>query len=150
LGTDTASYEDAATGVIADLDNSTVNSGEADGDLYSSIEGLTGSDFNDNLRGTNGSNTLQGGGGDDQLFGRAGNDILEGGEGADRLFGSSGIDAASYANASGRVVADLNNSSVNTADAAGDTYSSIENLAGTAFGDNLRGTDTANTRSWRQ
>ncbi len=147
LGTDTASYEDAATGVIADLDNSTVNSGEADGDLYSSIEGLTGSDFNDNLRGTNGSNTLQGGGGDDQLFGRAGNDILEGGEGADRLFGSSGIDAASYANASGRVVADLNNSSVNTADAAGDTYSSIENLAGTAFGDNLRGTDTANTLS---
>jgi len=143
-GFDIASYEDAASGVLADINNAAINRGEAAGDFYSSIEGLTGSDFNDNLRGTNGANTLRGGGGDDQLFGRGGNDILEGGAGADRLFGSSGTDAASYENATAGVLADLNNIAINTGDAEGDIYSVIENLIGSDHIDRLRGTDGVN------
>jgi len=144
-GFDVASFEDAASAVLADLNDSAVNTGEAIGDFYSSIEGLNGSDFDDNLRGTDGANTLSGGDGDDRLFGRGGNDILEGGDGADQLFGSGGIDVASYENAANGVLADLNNSAVNGGDADGDTYSSIEDLIGSEFQDNLRGTNGANT-----
>jgi len=140
-GFDVASFEDAASAVLADLNDGAVNTGEAIGDFYSSIEGLNGSDFDDNLRGTDGANTLSGGDGDDRLFGRGGNDILEGGDGADQLFGSGGIDVASYENAANGVLADLNNSAVNGGDADGDTYSSIEDLIGSEFQDNLRGTN---------
>ena len=43
----------------------------AAGDTYTSIEGLCGSDFADNLRGNAGANTVAGGKGNDVLFGRA-------------------------------------------------------------------------------
>jgi len=54
---------------------------------------LLGSGFDDNLRGTDGANTLEGDGGDDMLFGRGGADTLVGGAGDDGLFGGGGADS---------------------------------------------------------
>ena len=91
------------------------------------------------MRGDAGDNRLNGSNGNDNLFGRGGNDILVGSTGADGLNGGGGNDTASYAEASARVRADLVNPGVNTGDAAGDSYTSVENLAGSDFNDTLRG-----------
>ena len=47
--------------MTANLANVLLNKGEALGDLYSSIENLTGSAFNDKLTGNSGANVLEGG-----------------------------------------------------------------------------------------
>lgn len=151
---DFALYVNAATGVVANLSNSAVNTGEAAGDTYFSIENLTGSAFNDTLTGNGVTNSLRGGNGDDTLFGLAGNDNLfgndgsdrlEGGAGADLLSGGSGADFATYINAAAAVVANLSNAASNTGEAAGDTYSSIESLTGSAFNDTLTGSNITNS-----
>lgn len=76
-GIDVASYRDAAAGVHASLaDNANVGTGDAKGDVFASVEGLTGSAFDD---------VLIGGALDDRLTGGGGGDTLTGG-GADDLF----------------------------------------------------------------
>ena len=153
-GADRAVYANAATAVVVNLSNAAVNTGEAAGDTYSSIENITGSAFNDTLTGTNGGNSILGGngndtlsglGGIDSLFGNDGNDLLIGGAGADMLSGGSGSDRASYATAAAAVIANLTSSGANTGDAAGDTYASIEHLTGSDFNDTLTGNDKVNS-----
>jgi Ca2+-binding RTX toxin-like protein len=135
-GSDTASYRSAQFGgVKASLANSSVNTGDAAGDSYDSIENLTGSLYNDTLIGDGNSNVLNG---------DLGNDTLIGGAGADTLIGGDGDDTASYAGATSGVTASLTNPSINTGDAAGDTYSSIESLTGSAFNDTLEGDANGN------
>src|SRR6185295_4676431 len=97
-GIDTASYAGAAAAVTANLATPAGNTGDAAGDIYNTIENLTGSAFADTLIGDAGANALDGGGGDD---------VLIGGAGADALTGGFGIDTASYATATGSVVASL-------------------------------------------
>ncbi|ORE88185.1 calcium-binding protein [Aurantimonas sp. 22II-16-19i] len=142
-GIDAASYAGSVTGFLADLVAVGLNTWEAAGDVFDSIENLIGSAFSDNLRGDDGANVLTGGLGDDLLFGRGGNDLLIGGAGADLLNGYSGNDTASYRSATG-VLADLAVWAVNTGEAAGDSYVWIENLEGSRLADNLRGDDLAN------
>lgn len=79
-GIDTASYFTATTGVTASLSASQNNTGDALGDVYQSIENLSGSEFGDSLFGDNQNNTLIGLGGDDFLDGFGGNDTLIGGK----------------------------------------------------------------------
>ncbi|GGF64570.1 hypothetical protein SAMN05216376_107174 [Mameliella alba] len=62
-GRDTAVYADAPGGLIADLANSTHDTGEARDDSNLSIENLFGCAFGDVLRGDEGDNLLQGLGG---------------------------------------------------------------------------------------
>jgi len=145
LGRDTASYSDASKGVIASLANPSGNSNDARGDTYSSIENLTGSIYSDKLTGDKGANNLLGCDGDDLLEGGDGNDTLIGGVGADSLVGGTGTDIASYAGSSQGVMANLGKASANTNDAKGDTYSSIENLAGSSYADILTGNSAKNT-----
>ncbi|MFZ2158932.1 MAG: hypothetical protein WAV72_22820, partial [Bradyrhizobium sp.] len=64
-GSDTASYAHAATGIVANLAAPGLNSGDAAGDTYASIENLTGSQFNDVLTGDGGNNILFGDSGND-------------------------------------------------------------------------------------
>lgn len=83
LGNDTASYVDSVAGVTIDLTAGTAAGGDAEGDVLTAIESLTGSEYDDQLTGDANSNTLIGGAGADTLAGRAGNDRLVGGDGAD-------------------------------------------------------------------
>jgi len=176
-GTDTASYTQALAGVTANLIDSSQNTGEAQGDTYVSIENLTGTSFadtlfgnsannqidgragddtlsgyrgNDGVRGGLGNDTISGGDGIDSLYGQDGNDVLDGGTGADRLNGGAGNDTATYATATAALIASLANAAINTGDAAGDTYTSVENLSGSAFSDTLIGNGTRNMLSGGQ
>ncbi|MCR6501849.1 M10 family metallopeptidase C-terminal domain-containing protein [Shinella sp. CPCC 101442] len=138
-GTDTASYSNATKGVVANLATPSSNTNDAAADTYSSIENLTGTNFVDRLVGSTGDNNLRGGDGADTLDGGTGNDTLNGGTGGDTLIGGFGTDTANYSLATIGVTASLANAGVNTNEASGDTYSSIENLFGSAFGDKLIG-----------
>jgi Ca2+-binding RTX toxin-like protein len=91
-GIDRAAYDGAASGVRADLQFANLNTGEAAGDSYVSIENMSGSNFGDNLRGNAGSNTIWGQNGNDLIYGRNGGDVLNGGKGNDRLYGGNGND----------------------------------------------------------
>ena len=94
-GADQAQYTFATSGVVVDLLFIGVNTGDAAGDTFESIESLRGSNFNDILRGDDNDNGLGGwfGGGSDTLVGRGGNDTLAGGDGDDFLYGGDGFDS---------------------------------------------------------
>ncbi|AUQ71375.1 M10 family metallopeptidase C-terminal domain-containing protein [Phaeobacter inhibens] len=72
-GSDTADYANATRGVKLNMSN-----GKTEGDTYVSIENLSGSGFNDRMKGDAADNVLTGQGGDDTLRGAAGDDILLG------------------------------------------------------------------------
>ena len=93
-GTDTASYAEAAKGIVADLADRSRNLNDAKGDIYSGIENLTGSKYIDRLYGDAGGNGLSGNAGNDYLRGNAGSDRLYGAAGADDLVG--GVDADTF------------------------------------------------------
>lgn len=87
---DIVSYLYSGSGLVADLVNFTDNTGAAAGDSYFNVEYLTGTAFDDSLRGDAGANVLDGSGGNDWLYGRDGNDTLNGGDGDDTLIGGPG------------------------------------------------------------
>ncbi len=156
LGQDTASYATATQAVLVDLENMSANTGDAAGDVLTSIEIISGSGFSDTLlghsqsdtfRGENGNDLLDGRAGNDALFGGGGNDILIGGTGADQLDGGAGQDEARYGGGGLRV--DLSHPGRNSGEAAGDSYSSIENLTGSENADTLYGDQGANVISGR-
>ncbi|WP_428428207.1 calcium-binding protein [Pararhizobium sp.] len=146
-GTDTAAYSTATVGGTASLANAALNTGDAKGDVYVSIEYLTGSNYADKLYGNASANLLSGGAGNDLLSGDAGNDTLRGGAGADRLDGGVGTDTANYAGATAGVTANLANATANIGDAKGDVCVSIENLTGTNYADKLYGNTGGNVLS---
>jgi len=147
-GTDTASYAHAAdlgggVGVVASMTSTfsvgpaVVTTGDAVGDVYTSIEVLEGSAFNDYLIGDGSNNALNGGSGNDTLEGLVGNDTLNGGD---------GNDTATYIHATGSIATSLASGLITkTGDAIGDVYTSIENLTGSNFADTLIGDNNANT-----
>ncbi|MEQ1952038.1 hypothetical protein [Mesorhizobium sp. CN2-181] len=134
-GSDTADYVASAAGVTIDLAAGTAAGGDAQGDSFSSIENLSGSNSADVLTGDAGANALNGAGG---------NDVLDGGAGADALQGGAGIDWARYSGSSASVVADLTSGTGTGGDAEGDTLAGIENLRGSSFADTLTGDAGAN------
>ena len=159
-GRDIAVYLDSSTGLTASLANTALNTGFAEGDTYTSIESLTGTQGDDNLygsaggignviRGGSGEDVLRGYSGIDTLYGGADDDVLEGGLDNDRLYGGrgsdvhdggDGIDVAYYTESFEGVTVSLANSALNVGEyAVGDTYISIENVIGTKFDDILNG-----------
>ncbi|NSX57059.1 calcium-binding protein, partial [Parasulfitobacter algicola] len=156
LGFDFASYRDSGSGVTADVLFSDRNAGDALGDSYVSIEGLIGSGFDDNLRGTSSADTfygrdgedwLVGRGGADRLFGQGDDDVLMGGAGADTLDGGAGFDRADYRQSGTGLTVDLQFADRNTGEASGDVFTSVEFLYGSLHNDSLRG-DAGNNRLW--
>jgi Ca2+-binding RTX toxin-like protein len=73
-GWDTAAYLHSAAAVTVSLTDGTASGGDAAGDTFSSIESLSGSNFNDTLTGSSAHNTL---------WANRGGDHLTGGMGAD-------------------------------------------------------------------
>jgi Ca2+-binding RTX toxin-like protein len=105
LGIDTVSYASSAAAIALDLRGSTTGiigtGGDAAGDTMVGVENVTGSAFNDTIRGDDFANVIEGGngldlvfafGGNDLVRGGAGNDSLDGGLGDDTLFGGLGDD----------------------------------------------------------
>ena len=134
-GTDSADYAASAGGVAVNLSSGTGAGGDAEGDVLSGIENLSGSDHDDRLTGDANANRLDG---------RGGNDTLAGLGGADTLIGGDGIDTAEYLASSAAVTVSLASGTGSGGDAQGDRLSGIENLTGSAFGDRLTGDGGAN------
>ena len=158
---DTADYSAITAAVVVDLQFGGFDGGifyHASGagiglDYFWSVENVVGGSGADELSGDDYANALTGGGGNDTLGGRGGgdtlsggtgSDTLEGGDGADSLIGGTSVDAASYQGAAVGVTASLASPGTNTNEAAGDTYSSIEDLLGSNFADNLTGNGSDN------
>lgn len=91
-GFDTASYASATAAVRAHLSANWANAGDAAGDSYDTVEGLTGGSGTDVLGGDAGQNELAGGAGNDTLYGGAGDDTYAWsfsgtvGDGADTIY----------------------------------------------------------------
>jgi Ca2+-binding RTX toxin-like protein len=100
--TDLASYFNSTTAVTANLGNAALNTGDALGDTYISIENvegsstansfLTGDGLANALTSYGGADSLDGAGGNDTLSAGNGNDSLQGGAGTDSLTGGAGLD----------------------------------------------------------
>jgi len=145
-GFDAAAYTSALAPVSAFLGHSGDNTGDAAGDTYFNVEALIGSHLNDILGGDNLDNSLLGRDGNDTLQGEGGDDLLVGGLGADVLIGGAGLDLATYSDATSAVSINLASPMFNTgAVAVGDTYSGVEGVLGSVFGDTLIGDDADNT-----
>ncbi|MDP4594282.1 MAG: hypothetical protein NWT00_06925, partial [Beijerinckiaceae bacterium] len=95
-GSDSVTYFLSTSGVSASLNLGYGSGGDASLDLYTSIENLTGSAYDDNLTGDNGRNGLRGLAGNDQLLGYGDTDYLTGGRGDDEIDGGDGSDYAYF------------------------------------------------------
>lgn len=120
-GNDTVSYAHSTSGVLADLTSTYTNTNDAVGDVYSSIENITGSSFNDTL------------------YGNIGDNILDGGLGTNTLDGNAGTDTVSYASATAAMTIDLTAGSA-TGGGRTDTLVNIERVIGSAYADTITGT----------
>ncbi len=141
---DMVQYQTATTGLVVDLETPGLNTGDALGDTYDSVESILGSLFDDTLSGDGLRNFITGNSGDDEIFGRGGDDLLSGDAGADALDGGEGNDAAYYGAATSFVTASLATPWINTGEAQDDTYFSIEGLVGSEFNDFLYGNELDN------
>ena len=103
------------------------------------IERYVAGSGDDSVTGNVADNLLEGRDGADTLMGGLGNDTLIGGAGADTLDGGEGTDTAAYDGSAAAVTVNLGTSTTTGGDAQGDTFTSIENLAGSAFDDTLTG-----------
>ncbi|MEO0849789.1 MAG: calcium-binding protein [Pseudomonadota bacterium] len=150
IGTDTISFANAFSGIFIDLDiNSPPGSGASQvGAILSAppaaggsplfaildVENVIGTAFDDVIFGNQEINELSGGAGNDVFHSFGGADTVDGGEGIDTVLFSAGPGA----------VVDLDSDGNATA-SVGDVLTSIENLTGSASGnDNLSGNDGVN------
>jgi Ca2+-binding RTX toxin-like protein len=131
-GQDLADYGNASFAIVASLSETYLNTLDAAGDSYRSIEGLSGSAFADRLIGDWNANVLVGNAGDDNLDGGFGDDILQGGVGNDTLTGGINNDT---------LLGDDNNDSLDGEYGNDTLYGGIGNdsLSGGSGADDLQG-----------
>ncbi|MDE0154963.1 MAG: FG-GAP-like repeat-containing protein [Gammaproteobacteria bacterium] len=130
-GNDTALYKDSDVGVFVDLKYGNTGRGHAEGDVLTGIENVTGSAYDDDLRGDEGANRLLGG---------DGRDVLHGGGGADWLDGGGGIrDWVGYWESDSAVTVNLLEGTGKGGHAEGDIIRNVEIVDGTDYGDVLIG-----------
>jgi len=155
-------FYSSPTAVTINLGTNSHSGGHANGDSYTNIYGVFGSNNNDNLTGDDddnelwgnlGNDTLNGGEGNDVLDGAGGNDIVNGQGGNDRLFasegsddfdGGDGYDSLSFFYSTSGITIDLGADSSSGGYAAGITFTNIENIWGSNFSDNITGDENDN------
>jgi Ca2+-binding RTX toxin-like protein len=138
-GIDTADYSFSDAGVTVSLVSNTGSGGDAQGDVLSGIENLTGSAFDDTLTGDAGANRLVGGEGADHLYGGAGNDMILTGGGYDTVDGGDGVDTVSYENSWAGVTVNLATGVGQYGEASRDALINVEYLVGSKYDDVLTG-----------
>lgn len=150
-GFDWTSYTNASAGLFFSFANPHLNTGEAQGDVLITVEGVIGTALDDTLlggagaeglRGGAGVDNIQGDAGADTLWGDAGDDTLSGGAGSDLLYGGAGFDWASYAST---FRLDFENAANSTRDAVGDIFDSVEGVLGSSGNDTITGNGAANS-----
>ena len=162
-GQDQILYHRSDAGVTVNLEDGTGEGGHAEGDIFTGIESVIGSNHRDILIGDDGYNFLDGGSGDDELWGNDGGDTLAGSAGDDRLYGGEGndylygrtgadlldggggIDSISYNGSDAGVMINLMDDIVSGGSAEGDVIVNIENVQGSHHQDRLVGDDGDNT-----
>lgn len=160
-GVDAISYANASASVTLALSGGT--GGDAAGDVYTNIENVIGSSFDDSIEGDTGDNTLYGLAGNDILSGGAGSDVLYGGLGNDLFKASTGAgthlyyggdatsgagtDTVSYEGISTAVRVNLTAVDGNTNGSTGsvERFFDISNLIGGTNDDTLTGNTNTNT-----
>ncbi|WP_296820685.1 M10 family metallopeptidase C-terminal domain-containing protein [Brevundimonas sp.] len=100
-GSDLADYSSSNAAVQIRLGLNRFEGGHAQGDELLAVENVRGSNFSDQLIGSDAANAFYGGSGKDYLDGAIGDDRLDGGAGNDRLRGSEGSDTFIFRGASG-------------------------------------------------
>jgi serralysin len=132
--------------LIGTVDNDIIHGLAGNDDVQGSLgnDVLYGDAGNDLLHGEAGDDFLFGGDGDDRLWGNYGNDTFVGGKGADAFAGGAGIDTVRYETSPAGIHVDLTLNTASSGDAAGDSFSSIETVIGSRFGDTLIGDAAAN------
>ncbi len=154
-GLDTAYlvYANRASGVTVDISNpnaltTILSAGVVVGSI-TGIESLTfyGGAGNDIVTAGSGDNELHGGAGDDQLHGGSGSNSFYGDAGNDLLDGGAGYyNVAYYIDASAGVYIDLRlQGAQDTIGAGVDTLINIDRVRGSAFADQLNGSDATDT-----
>ncbi|MBB3465270.1 Ca2+-binding RTX toxin-like protein [Rhizobium sp. BK377] len=123
-GVDMISYAGASSSITINMLTGT-HTGLAAGDVFTNVEVVQGTAFNDSFIGDNGSN------------------IFIGGAGADSFDGGLGVDSLWYLTSSSGVNLNLANGILSVGDAAGDTYTNIERFIGSNFNDTLTAGATA-------
>jgi Ca2+-binding RTX toxin-like protein len=159
-GFDYVGYLRTDAPVSADL-NSGFSLGEGN-DLLFNVEGLIGTQADDQLFGDTGNNALIGWGGNDilqggdgndllaglngndELAGEEGTDLLVGGKGNDSMDGGAGVDVATWLWSAASVNADLATGQAGSPSDGSDSLSQIEELQGSSAGDVLVGDGAAN------
>ena len=148
LGHGTASYAGALSAVQIDLNVVTQSGGDAQGDRYYGIQDVLGSEFNDAILGNFFSNTLYGGGGNDTFQGGPGNDHIFGGEGRDTLRLDSFMPEPGGQIVNGVLVTLGEGGTQGGAYyfdfGSQDTISSIENVIGSNYRDDVNGNSADN------
>ena len=135
-GIDTVSYFATVRGVTLNLATGIATSTDGT-DTLSGFENASGSNT--------GADIITGNVFNNQLLGLGGDDVFFGSDGWDTLTGGGGMDTANYANATGAVVGSLVTNTATKGTLFFDVLSSIEHLTGTIFyNDILTGNSGAN------
>lgn len=132
--------------LIGGVGADTINGG-ADNDTMSGNDGvdtINGDAGNDIIHGGLGGDTLDGGAGNDEVYGDGGNDIIFDDGGNDIINGGAGTDTLNYSNATTYVTVDLRIIIAQSTRVGTDTISNIENLQGSNFNDQLKGSSGTN------
>ena len=96
------------------------------------------------LYGSDGNDTLRGGGSDDHLFGQNGNDSLEGLNANDYLSGGTGTDTVDFSSATADLTITLDDVANDSGVGVDDVRSDVENVKGGYGDDRLYGSPAAN------
>nr|QQZ50246.1 calcium-binding protein [Phenylobacterium glaciei] len=143
-GIDTVSFDDGVVGgVTVSLATQTA---EGHGhDSLISIENVIGSAYSDNITGDASNNFLSGGGDNDTIFGGDGDDLLASGLGRNLLDGGAGLDTVTYQGGVEAIYVNLTTAyAISGSGGTYDLLSSIENVRGTDFDDDITGDGGSN------